>query len=137
MPERFGGDRPPPGYSHPKEAPNLRRKRSDEKQERITKAPEWSPDAWKRQLIDAGLARPTVMSRRSFVLGSAALATAAAVDYAGKFTPLARWLDDTLVGQFDYDEVVKEAKQFLKERYDMDLVMGMEEDQDEVLVPLS
>ena len=71
------------------------------------------------------------MSRRSLLTGGAALAVGLAVDNIGKFSPLAKWLDDKVVGQFDYDEAVKEAKGFLKERYGINLVMGNEKDQDE------
>src|SRR3989338_9639879 len=95
-------------------------------------AERWDSDLWKQQMIDAGLVRqPSVMSRRSLLTGGAALAVGLAVDNIGKFSQLAKWLDDKVVGQFDYDEAVKEAKGFLKERYGINLVMGNEKDQDE------
>lgn len=85
-------------------------------------------------MIDAGLVRPPgVVSRRSFLTGGAALAVGLAVDNIGKFSPLAKWLDDKVVGQFDYDEIVKEAKAYMKERYNVNLVMGREKSQEHVL----
>lgn len=95
----------------------------------------WTPNTWRELLREDGTERPAFsdlprMSRRQFIGGIAGLAAgpaviAASVDYAGKYSPLARWLDDKIEGQFDYDEVVKEAKEFFWNRYRMTLMMGM------------
>ena len=97
-------------------------------------AERWDSDLWKQQMIDAGLVRqPGVVSRRSFLTGGAALVVGLAVDNIGKFSPLAKWLDDKVVGQFDYDEIVKEAKAYMKERYNVNLMMGREKNREDVL----
>lgn len=96
---------------------------------------DWDPDLWRRQMEEAGFVGSSghVLSRRNLLIGGATLAAGLAIDNIGKFSPLAKWLDDKIAGQFDYDEVVKEAKSFMKERYHIDLVIGVKEGQNDIL----
>lgn len=92
--------------------------RSREDQKTKTEIPEWY-----RQLEAAGKVQPRI-SRRAFLAGAGALAAAATMDNVTKYSRLAKWLDDQFVGQYNYDEAVKDAKAFLKERYKIDLFVG-------------
>lgn len=74
-----------------------------------------------------------LLSRRNFLIGGGALAAAATVDYVEKVSPLAEWLDDKIEGQYDYDALVKEAKRILKKEYSVELLMGRENDQEDIL----
>lgn len=144
---REGGlDRYPPGRRPRYETPagyDVGRDRTPagESQERMTAA--WDPDTWKLQMQETHPLRKlqkiseeqTKISRRSFLKGMAAVGAASAVgiDYAGRFSPLAKWLDDQIEGQYNYDEIVKQAKEFMRERYGVELIMGTEKEQSEVL----
>jgi len=62
------------------------------------------------------------------LVAGAAVVTLAAGNI-GKYSPLAKWLDDKFVGQYDYDQEVQLAKNYLKERYHIDLKMGLDKDE--------
>ncbi len=125
--DRFRGDRSPFGEPR-RESPPLRGEGAPQR----AAAREWDPDVWYQQMLDSGLVKPEprLLTRRNFLVGGAALAGAAAVDWSGRFSPLAKRLDDKLFGQYDYDALVKKKKIEMKERYGIDLVMGQEKGQD-------
>lgn len=88
-----------------------------------------SAEEWKQKMMASGYV-PTpgdsILSRRTFLTGGAAFAAGGlTTDYFKGYTLLGRFLNDTVAGQYDYDEVVKEAKQFLKERFHVDLFVGL------------
>ncbi len=97
---------------------------------------EWDPDIWYQQMMDSGMVateEDALISRRKFLLGAGAVAATLVIDNVGKFTPLAKWLDDKVVGQYDYDAEVSRAKSYLKERYGIDLVMGEDKNREQIL----
>ncbi|MBI5644944.1 hypothetical protein HY970_02490 [Candidatus Kaiserbacteria bacterium] len=72
------------------------------------------------------------MSRRKFLRGLGAGAAAVAVDALdplGKYKALAGFVAQSRESdQYDYDQVVKEAKAYLRETYNIHLVMGADKD---------
>lgn len=93
-------------------------------------------DEWYEQMLRSGLVQTPesqALSRRKFLLGAGAVAAATALgtaDYVSKYSSLAKWLDDKIVGQYDYDEAVKNMKTYMKDRYGIDLEMGAGKNQD-------
>jgi hypothetical protein len=77
------------------------------------------------------------LSRRRFlrIAGVTALvATVGVLDWRGKYSTLAKYLDDLHGGgQFSYDNAVQEAKVHFKERYGIDILAGPEDGQQELL----
>lgn len=76
----------------------------------------------------------SLLSRRKFLLGGAALVATAALDWKEKYSTLAKFLDDTVgEGQYNYDGVIQEARGYFKEQYGIDLLVGSEKGQEEYL----
>ena len=71
------------------------------------------------------------MDRRQFLKSAGSVVVAAlgaeAFDTFKGYTTLGKFFNDTLLGQYDYDEVVTEAKRYFSEKYGATLMVGSDE----------